>query len=148
MNTNEQIKVTGALSIVKTNEYGEVTDSRYIPNLVVTVGKTHIMSRLTANTDTVMTHMGVGAGLVAPDPTNTSLGSVLGARQSLVSVTAVSNVVTYVASFIAGVATGAIAEAGIFNALTGGIMLCRTQFPVVTKAAGDSIVITWVVTLS
>ena len=148
MNTNEQIKVTGALSVVKTNEYGEVTDSRYIPNLVVTVGKTHIMSRLTSATDGVMSHMGVGSGLLAPDPVNTALGTVLGARVALTSSTAASNVVTYVASFIAGVATGAISEAGIFNALTGGIMLCRTQFPVVTKAAGDSIVITWVVTLS
>jgi hypothetical protein len=27
-------------------------------------------------------------------------------------------------------------------------MLCRTTFPVVNKAAGDSIAVTWVVTIS
>ena len=53
-----------------------------------------------------------------------------------------------ITSFIAVVSTGAITEAGIFNALTAGTMLCRTTFPVVNKAAGDSIVITWVVTIS
>jgi hypothetical protein len=72
----------------------------------------------------------------------------LGSRVVLTSATQTSNVVTYVASFTAGMSTGAITEAGIFNALSSGSMLCRTTFPVVNKETGDSIVITWVVTLS
>ena len=44
--------------------------------------------------------------------------------------------------------TGAVTEAGIFNAGSGGTMLCRTTFPAVNKASGDSIAITWVVTVS
>jgi hypothetical protein len=50
--------------------------------------------------------------------------------------------------FPAGTATGAITEAGIFNAATGGTMLCRTTFPVINKGSADSLAVTWVVTVS
>jgi hypothetical protein len=41
----------------------------------------------------------------------------------------------------------AITEAGIFDAETGGSMLCRTVFPVVTKMAADTITITWTISI-
>jgi hypothetical protein len=49
---------------------------------------------------------------------------------------------------VEGVGTGAISEAGIFNASSGGTMLCRTVFPVVNKQASDTIAITWTITIS
>jgi hypothetical protein len=148
MDVNEQVKMTGALTIVKTNSEGVIVDKRHIPNLVVTAGKDHIISRMIGTSSGVMSHMGVGTGIVAPAAGDTALGTALGARIALTSATQASNVVTYVATFGAGVSTGGITEAGIFNALTAGTMLCRTSFSVVNKAAGDSIVITWVVTIS
>ncbi len=54
----------------------------------------------------------------------------------------------YVATFSAGEGTGAVTEAGIFNASTSGTMLCRTVFSVVNKAAGDTLQVTWTVTFS
>ena len=54
----------------------------------------------------------------------------------------------YVASFEAGDATGAVTEAGLFNAVTGGDMLCRTVFAVVNKAADDTMTVTWTITVS
>jgi hypothetical protein len=41
-----------------------------------------------------------------------------------------------------------VTEAGVFNAATGGDMLCRTVFDVVNKAADDTMAITWTVTLA
>ena len=148
MNVIEQLKITGALTIVKTNKDGVIVDKRHIPNLVVTSGKTHIISRMLGTASGIMTHMGVGTDVTAPASGDTALGTSLGSRVTLTSATQSSNVVTYVAAFTAGIATGAITEAGIFNASTSGTMLCRTTFPVVNKEAGDSIVITWVVTIS
>lgn len=148
MDINEQLKMTGALTIVKTDASGTIVDKRHIPNLVVSAGKAHIITRMVGTTDGIMSHMGVGTGAISPAAGDTALGTALGARVALTSATPTSNVITYVASFPAGVASGAITEAGIFNALTAGTMLCRTTFPVVNKAAGDSIVITWVVTIS
>ena len=59
-----------------------------------------------------------------------------------------ANAVAYVSSFEAGDATGAVTEAGIFNASTSGTMLCRTKFNVVNKAADDTMTVTWTITLS
>jgi hypothetical protein len=66
----------------------------------------------------------------------------------LTSDTVAGAVVTYVATFGPGVGTGAIVEAGIFNAASSGTMLCRTVFSVVNKGADDAMTITWQITVS
>jgi hypothetical protein len=53
-----------------------------------------------------------------------------------------------VATFPAGTGTGAITEAGILNAASAGILLCRTTFSVINKGAADTLGITWTVTVA
>jgi hypothetical protein len=91
--------------------------------------------------------MAVGSGVVAAGAGDTTLGTELG-RIGLTSNTASTNVVTHVATFGAGVGTGALTEAGILNASSGGTLLCRTVFSVVNKGASDSMTVTWTVTVS
>ena len=74
--------------------------------------------------------------------------SILGSREALDSTSAASNTITYVSSFEAGEATGAVTEAGVFNAASSGTMLCRTVFAVVNKAADDTMSVTWTITLT
>jgi hypothetical protein len=148
MLTQENISMKGELTIDRFDVNGQLIEQKKIPNLIVSSGKNLMISRLLGTTDGVMTHMGVGTGVTSPVIGNTALETPLSARIALTSATQNTNTVTYVGTFAAGVSTGAITEAGIFNALTSGTMLCRTTFPVVNKAAGDSIVITWVITLS
>lgn len=124
---------------------GEVKDKREIHNLVVDAGLAYIASRMVGTASNVMSHMAVGDDGTSPAAGNTSLASEL-ARAALTSSTAVANVVTFVASFGAGTGTGALEEAGIFNASSGGTMLCRTTFPVVNKGALDGMTVTWTVT--
>jgi hypothetical protein len=98
-----------------------------------------------------MSHMALGAGTTAAAAGQSDLVSTLGSREALDSTTiagANNNQVVYVSSFEAGDATGAVTEAGIFNASTAGTMLCRTVFPVVNKAADDAMTVTWTITLS
>lgn len=142
----ETLKATGELEIVVTNEFGVVTETRHVPNLVVTVGKNLIAQRL-GSTATAMSHMAIGSGAVAPAAGDTTLGTELG-RVALTSTTVNTNVVTYVATFGAGTGTGAITEAGLFNAASAGTMLCRTTFSVINKSASDSLTINWNVTIS
>lgn len=148
MDIKETLSMKGALTIVKTNQSGIVTEKVHVPNLVVTTGKNYIASRMTGTSLGVMSHMGVGQGTSSPAIGNTTLESALGANVALVSTTLLDNTVTYVATFAAGVSTGSITEAGIFNALSSGTMLCRTTFPVITKQAADTITISWVITVS
>ena len=143
----ESVKVKGNLEVVLLDETGSQKDYRKVDNLVVAVGKDVIASRLVGNTLAVMSHMGVGAGSTAAATSQTALGSELG-RVALDSTGRSSNTITYTATFAAGTGTGTLQEAGIFNDGTTGNMLCRTVFSPVSKAAGDTIVITWNVTVA
>jgi hypothetical protein len=142
----EDITVTGTVKVVVRDENGDVKEEREIKNLVVTSGRNFIAGRMTG-TATAMSHMAVGSGTATPALGDTALGTQLG-RVALTSATTTNNVTTYTATFAAGTGTGAVTEAGIFNASTGGTMLCRTTFAVVNKGAQDTLAITWAVTIS
>jgi hypothetical protein len=143
---NDDLIMTGALTIEKN---GEVV--RKVKNLVVTVGKAWVAKRM-ADQDTVMTHMEVGTGTTAAAASQTALvaAGLTGGRAALtVSGGTVSGAtINYSATWAAGAATGAITEAGIFDAATSGEMLARTVFAVVNKGVSDSVTISWTITIS
>ena len=147
MNTQDQLKASGALRVVLTGPNGEVKEEHEFKNLVVTVGKNFVASRMVGTASNVMSHMAIGSDGTTPAAGNTALGGELG-RVALASATATDNVVTYTATFPAGTGTGAVVEAGVFNAGTAGTMLCRTTFAVVNKGADDAMSVTWTVTIS
>lgn len=144
----EQLKATGMVHVTHTMATGEIVEFD-VPNLVVTTGKNYIASKIVATTNSPvsMTHMAIGTGTATPGASDTTLGTETG-RVSLAGSVVSTNTITYTATFPAGTGTGAITEAAIFNASSGGTMLCRTTFPVVNKQAGDTIAVTWVVTVS
>lgn len=143
----DSIAAKGFLQIKRYDELGHVAEQRDVPNLVVAVGKSVIASRLVGNSLPVFSHMAVGSSNTAVTTSQTALGTELG-RVALTSTTRTNNAIAYVASFPAGTGTGTLTEAGIFNDGTTGNMLCRTNFNAVTKGAGDSVVITWNVTIT
>jgi hypothetical protein len=145
---NDKLKLRGDVSIVLKNDDGSVKDSRTIKNLVVNDGLNYIVSRMKDTTQGAMSHMAVGSSTTAAAAGQTDLVSVLGSREALDSTTVSTNTITYVSSFEAGEGTGAVTEAGIFNASSSGDMLCRTVFSVVNKQATDSMTITWTITLT
>ena len=144
----DKMKAKGRLNIVLKDQNGNVKETREVDNLVVDTGLDYIASRMKDATATAMSHMALGSGTTAAAAGNTDLESILGSREALDSTTVTDNTVTYVSSFEAGDATGAVTEAGIFNASTGGTMLCRTTFSVVNKSQNDTLSITWSITLS
>lgn len=144
---NDNSQATGKLTVEIKNDKGIVIETREVKNLVVDNGLDFIASRMKDATATAMTHMGIGTGTTAAAAADSALGSEA-ARNALTSTTVTSNAVAYVASFAAGEGTGAITEAGILNAGSGGTLLCRTVFSVVNKGASDSMTITWTVTIS
>lgn len=149
-NVDSGVKAMGLVTVTKTNKFGEVTDKFEVPNLVVDAGKIYIAGKMIAealDTPVHMSHMGIGTGTASPAGGDTSLGTQTG-RVLLSGNLQDTNSITYTATFPAGTGTGAITEAGVFNASSGGTMLCRTVFPVVNKQAGDTIAVTWKVTVS
>jgi len=144
---NSNIKIVGDLRVVLKDSEGRVKEDREINNLVVSTGLAFIASRMKDTTDDAMSYMAVGTGSTAAAAGDTGLGTEID-RNALTSTTVSSNTITYVADWAAGDGTGAITEAGLFNAASSGTMLARTVFDVINKSANDSLSITWQVTLS
>ena len=145
---SNSIKATGAVQVILRDANNCIKQSFTVKNLVVDSGLEYIAELLGFTGPNQMSHMALGTSNTAAAAGNTQLTTQLGARSSLVSTTAVDNTVEFVADFAAGANTGAITEAGIFNASTAGTMLCRTVFAVVNKGALDSMTITWTITIS
>jgi len=143
----ESVKVKGNLEVILLDENGKQKDYRKVDNLVVAVGKDVIAARLLGNTLAVMSHMAVGTSATTAATSQTALGGEVG-RVALDSSSRSSNTLTYVATFPAGTGTGSLAEAGILNAASSGNLLCRTTFSTVSKASGDTVVVTWNVTVA
>lgn len=149
MQNLESLKANGELRVVLTGSDGQVKEDVLLKNLVVDTGLNFIVKRMKDATADVMSHMSLGTGTTAAAAADTTLQTEInGSRVGLTSTTVTANQITYIASFAAGVGTGAVTEAGIFNNSTGGTMLCRTVFPVVNKQSGDSMTVTWTVTVS
>ena len=139
---NDDLKLTGALTIALNDEIVQKTK-----NLVVTAGKNWVASRMKDTTQDPMSHMAVGTGTTQALAAQTTLVTE-NDRNALTSTTVTGNAIAYVATWAANDATAALTEAGIFDAASGGDMLCRTKFDVVNKGAADSMTITWTVTVS
>ena len=143
------MKATGKVNVVLKDEFGNVKEDFTVNNLVVDTGLDFIASRMKDATATAMSHMEVGTDNTAAASGDTALGAaVSSSRTALTSTTVTDNAVAYVCTFAAGTGTGALTEAGIFNASSAGTMLCRTVFSVINKGASDSMTVTWTVTIS
>ena len=143
---NDKLKLSGWVIWELRNAAGVLLFRDEGPNLVVDDGL-ELIADLLIGGGTAPTHMAIGSDGTAPDPGDSALGTEL-ARVAFTSATAAGAVVTWVGTFGAGVGTGTVEEAGIFNATPAGVLLCRTIHGAFAKAAADTLTITWTLTLS
>jgi hypothetical protein len=145
----DRLRVNGELRIVITDRAGRV-QCDLVTNLVVATGRNHIADQMSGKSDGQMSHMALGTSTTAADYSDTALGveiarvAVTPAQGSAPNL----NQVVYVGDFPPGTGTGVITEAGIFNAGSSGVMLCRSVFNAKDKGASDSMTITWTLTFS
>lgn len=147
---NEELRAIGRLKIEVISPDGNVKDTREVDNLVVDSGRTHIASRMVGTSQAVMSHMGIGTSATAAAAAQTALVAEVGTRATLSTYSNASQVVTAIATFGTSNPSTAqgIQEAAIFNASSGGTMLCRTTFSVVNKDPADTLQITWTITVN
>jgi len=143
----EMVKARGELLFVLRGPEGDVRARIRRRNLIVTVGKNHMADQMSDSGETAMSHIAIGTGTTAPVVGNTTLETEV-ARAALDSKTQNNNVVSYVATFGAGVGTGAITESGILNAAAAGTLLNRVTFAAINKGAADSLEVTFTVTFT
>lgn len=123
---------------------GALKARRLVYNTVTQAGKNAIVDQLLASpTLGKPTHMAIGTGT----PGASALGTELD-RNALTSKSRSTNVLTMQGDWPAGDGTGAITEAGIFDASSGGNMLQSTSFSVINKGALDVLSHVWTLTIS
>lgn len=125
---------------------GKLKQRKEVHNLVPTVGKNAVAEQLLAAPGKEPpTHMAIGTGETAAEAGDTKLKTELD-RNALTSKTRATNVVTMVGDWAEEDGTGAITEAGLFNAAAEGDLYARAVFAVINKAADDTLKITWTLT--
>lgn len=144
--TQDFIGVAGKLSIVLTDEAGQVKDTREMDNLIVQVGKNYLAGGVISALAAPFTNMALGTNTTAATLADTTLGTEL-VRQVFTSSNLAANLATMTTTYAAGVGTGALTEAGILNNAVAGVLLSHVVFSVVNKGAADTLTITWTVTI-
>jgi len=146
---DEQMKLKGHIVFKLFDENGNLKDEREVDNVIVTVGKTYLATWLTAASQSgfFMQYLALGTGTNSASASDTTLQTELSTRVAG-TLSSSTNVWQNQGTFGAGVNTGAITEAGIFSASSSGTMLARQAFAVINKAAGDSLQLTWSLTLA
>lgn len=108
-----------------------------------------IGNRAAAGATAAMGWIAVGTGTTAFAATQSALVTELVRQASTFSHTTGTKIFTFTTTFAAGVATGTITEAGVFNQSTvGGTMLDRVVFTGIAKAASDTLTQTFTFTMT
>jgi len=148
----ENLSITGMVAITLRDKDGHIKERETI-NLVLTVVKQHVADLLSGQHQAAMSHMAIGTGTTGQDLTDTQLEIEI-SRKAFVSkdqgAGGNANQVIYVCDWPSGdpAGTSEVTEAGIFNAASGGVMLCRTTFGAKTKGPADSLTLTWTLTVN
>jgi hypothetical protein len=116
-------------------------------NLIVQVGKNFLANAVISNSTSPFTAIAIGTGTTAATVNDTALQTEV-ARGAYSSSSVAANVVTLTKVFAAGVGTGGISEAGIFNNNTSeGTMLSHIVFSTISKLSVDTLTLTWTITV-
>ena len=137
----------GEFEVFLYDKSGKLKAYRKVKNLTVNSGFKAVCDMMGQGGVQPFNYCAIGTGTAAPTASDTTLGSETARVQGTYTRTA-DTVWKNEASFGAGVGTGAITESGLFNASSGGTMLCRQTFAVINKGDADTLVVTWQYTLS
>lgn len=131
---------------------GELKDERIFRNLVVNAGLDGILQRgfNTAGVINVFDWIAIGTDATGELATDVALGVEL-VRSQAAFAAGGTGVCTLTFTFAAGVGTGAIVEAGLFDTVgpaPAGVMFSRKTFAVINKAAGDTLKVVITITVT
>lgn len=151
----EPMRVRDRITIEKFDKFGNLIESRdsgWSNNGITNVGFAEIAGLILTDVGgTAFDYIAIGEDDTAFDPTQTALGDQVyrkAATGTRITTDVTDDTAQLVATFSSAdglSGTSAITESGVFNASSGGTMLCRQTFAVINVNwdGGDSIQITW-----
>lgn len=155
---NQGAKLNGWIKIDHFDTEGNLIETVETPNALTNTGFTEVAGLFCSDQSgsyTAFDYIAVGTGTTAATATNTQLGTEetqngltrAASTGTLVQVNVANDTAQLVKSFTV---TGnvAVTESGVFNASSAGTMLCRQTFSAINVANGDTLQITWKVTVA
>lgn len=144
-----KLRLIGEMKAVLQKADGTV-ETHYKKNIIVDVGFDFIADSIgePSSRPNVMSHIAIGTGTTAAATGDTALETELARGAATYAHTDGTKVFTFEATFAAGVGTGAITEAGVLNAASGGTLLDRVVFGAINKGAGDTLTKTFTFTMA
>ena len=161
------VNLKGHVDLMLYDESGRIKDERHFDNLIVGTGVEGVAYKIAPFSSSVgssapYNYIALGTGNTPVDSSQASLAAELptGANYARIQDndaiynTSNGNKLILSVTFPPGQATGTLRESGLFDASTGGHMLARQMFDnpptssAISKAAGDTLSVTWTITLS
>lgn len=154
----EPVKMKGVFHIVHRDPEGNVITEFEAPNVITNTGLAEVSSLILTDNPgsaTAFDYIAIGTGTTSETATDTQLeaeittgGGERAAATGTQVTTTVTNDTAQLQHTFSFTSSFAVTETGIFNAATGGDMLCRKTFSAVNVASGDSLQITYKVQFS
>ena len=150
MQRHDGFGIKGHVLIEIRDSEGKLKDVREFNNLVMDAGEDELAQLLVGVAANPFTYIAIGTDSTAAADTQTALGGEIttngGARTQDASPSTSGNVSTVNTTFNF---TGSLAiqEAGLFNDPTAGDMFARQTFAVINVGNGDSMTVTWNITV-
>ena len=142
MKLNERNGVVGVVELIKNG----VSVQEH--NMVLSAGLNWIAQRLVGGGQRA-SHIAVGSGTKPAAPSDTALAAEVTRKALAVQGGTVSgNSVVFEVSFLESEAVGALTEAMLTDAASGGTAIARVVFGVINKADGDLFAVRWTLTVN
>jgi hypothetical protein len=142
----DTFSIKGRLDVQVFDENGELKQEVKNHNAVTAAGLAGILDQVLATPSLdKIGWMAVGTGTAGASALGVEID-----RNAFTSLTRTDAVITIIADWAAGDATGTLTEAGLFDVVTAasGNMWCSADFAAVSKGAADTLKITWNLTIS
>lgn len=152
----ETLKLKGSFVLEVLGKEGVVKERREVKNVITDVGKAQVAGLINGVVTTPFKYIAIGSGTTSPTASDTALEAEV--KRKLATVDRVTTNVTNDTAYLEATFSSAdglsgsmsITEAGVFDADTGGNMLCRQTFSAVNVNwdAGDQLTIKWKIVVS
>jgi hypothetical protein len=148
INLADKIRLTGKVrAVVRDSKTDRILQVVETANLVVTAGKELVAALLNDENIAVPNYCAVGSGTTTPADTDTALEAETG-RLQVTQRSRSGNQLVYSTFFSASDANGDWNECGLFNADSGGTMLCRALFSAtIAKDSTKTVTVDWIITV-
>ena len=149
MDWKDGFRFRGKTQITLFDYEGNIRDYKETENLITDAGFDFISKQVGGYKTTSAYVCGIGSDNTAASTDDTALKSELARVSGVFAHTDGTKTFTNTATFSAGTGTGNVYEAGLLNNETsGGTLLNRQVFGLITKGASDVLQVVWTINLS